>query len=74
MKTITLSDEFYAAAEKTVAQLRDTIQSLDEKRKSMEQLHYRLFKEPLPGLSAKKGRELCEHDQKSQCSIIENSN
>ena len=54
MKTNTLSDEFYAATEKIIAQRRETIESMDEKRKSMEQFHYRLFKEPLPVLSEKK--------------------
>lgn len=74
MKTNTLSEEFYAATERIIAQRRDAIESMDEKRRSMEQFHYRLFKEPLPGLSAKKGREISEHDQKSQGRIIENSN
>ena len=53
MKTMTLSEEFYAATEQIVAQRRETIESMDEKRKSMEQFHYRLFKEPLPDLSEK---------------------
>ena len=54
MKTNTLSEEFYAATERILAQRRDAIESMDEKRKSMEQFHYRLFKEPLPALSEKK--------------------
>ena len=54
MKTNTLSEEFYAATEKIVAQRRDAIESMDEKRKSMEQFHYRLFKESLPVLTEKK--------------------
>ena len=54
MKKITLSEEFYAATEKIVAQRRDAIESMDEKRKSMEQFHYRLFKESLPVLTEKK--------------------
>lgn len=58
MKTMTLSEEFYAAAEKIIEQRRDTIESVDEKRKSMEQFHYRLFKEPLPVLSEKKFRRM----------------
>lgn len=60
MRTITLSDEFYAAAEKTVMQLNATINSLEENRKSMERLHYRLFKEPLPSLPSQKSSEVRE--------------
>lgn len=60
MRTITLSDEFYAAAERTVAQLTDTINSLEENRKCMERLHYRLFKEPLPSLPSQKSSEVRE--------------
>ena len=56
MKTNTLSDEFYATTEKIIAQRRETIESMDEKRRSMEQFHYRLFKEPLPTLTKKKPR------------------
>lgn len=58
MKTNTLSEEFYAAAEKIIEQRRGTIESQDEKRKIMEEFHYRLFKEPLPDLSEKKFRSM----------------